>query len=753
MDATRWNRVKDVFAQALEKSGADRESFLSSTCAGDLELRAEVDSLLASHQDSASLLDAPAAAYFSGAALPDSDEGVLGQRLGPYRLVSVIAAGGMGAVYLAERADEEFEQQVAIKLIRPGFDSGQFLRRFLNERQTLAHLDHPHIAKLLDGGTAEDGRPYLVMEYIEGLPLDRFCEDRELGLEKRLDLFREVCGAVRYAHQNLVVHRDLKPGNILVTHEGVPKLLDFGIAKLLDPGLRAAGVATVEPLQALTPYYASPEQVRGDAITTASDIYSLGVILYQLLTGELPYELKTLAPAELLRVVGEEQPPPPSSALRNRAKAGSSALGSVPSDLDAIVLMALRKEPQRRYGSVEEFAADVERFQTNRPVVAGPDSFAYHAVKFLRRNRAAVVGSVLLAASLVGGIISTTWQAAIARTEATIATQVSELLVGIFEFSDPWKQTRGAEQPVSRLLESGVEKLEEREDLKPEIRASLFAVLGRVYQKLEDDPGSVVLLERAVELYRQEAHDFPEKQAEALHLLGIAQRRMDEAEAAEETLREALRLRRQVYGDRHEEVAATWNALGTALAHQGKFAEAERAYEQALEMRRRLHGEDHELVALSLSNLGDLAYDQGRERDEAAERQELLLLAEGRFREAVRIDRAALGEHLDLATVLNNLGMTLRELGRDQEAEESLRESLDMRRRLHGESHPQLATSLNNVGTLLYDRGDYLAAAELFQEAFDMVREPLGEDHLVVQAIRGNLEAARAEIDAEPVGG
>ncbi len=390
MSPERWLQVKKVFDSAVELEPDQRETFLSSICADDSDLRSEVNSLLAANSDACSRFDSPAI----------SADPLLGCQLGAYRILRRLGSGGMGAVYLASRADDQFRRLAAIKAIRPELLDDHTRRRFENERHTLAALDHPNIVRLLDGGTTQDGVPYLVMDYVEGQPVDVFCRERNLSIAERLELFRPLCAAVHYAHQNLVVHRDLKPANILVTPEGVPKLLDFGIAKLLRPSYAAATVGfTRTEAQPMTPEYASPEQILGQPITTASDIYSLGVLLYTLLTGAHPFQGRTHSSHELGMAICEGDPAKPSES------APTEIARQLRGDLDTIVLAAMRKEPQRRYASAEHLAEDLRRFLAGETVAARSDTWSYRARKFAGRHRVAMgtsaVALILLASLAV----------------------------------------------------------------------------------------------------------------------------------------------------------------------------------------------------------------------------------------------------------------------------------------------------------------------------------------------------------------
>jgi len=394
MTPERWQQLKQIFQSALERNPAERSAFLSQACAGDAELRSEVESLIASHDQAGDSIEAMAVEAATEMLSTNQTDSIVGKHIGHYRVLSPIGWGGMGTVYLAERADGQYRKKVAIKLIRPGMDADFIIRRFRNERQILADLDHPNIARLLDGGATEDGLPYFVMEYIDGMPVDLHCDNNCLPTRERLKLFQRVCSAVHYAHQRSIVHRDIKPSNILVTADGTPKLLDFGIAKLFDPQFSSdASDSTATTLTLMTPEYASPEQIRGEPITPASDLYTLGVLLYKLLTGHRPYRFRTRQPHEIARVICEEEPEKPSTAVARAEEVpstdGKAVITLTPEsvsktregeamqlrrllsgDVDSIVMMAIRKQPEQRYASVEEFSDDIGRHLAGMPVIA-----------------------------------------------------------------------------------------------------------------------------------------------------------------------------------------------------------------------------------------------------------------------------------------------------------------------------------------------------------------------------------------------
>ena len=526
MTPERWEQMKGLFASALERSPDDRSEFLRKACGSDEGLLAELEQLLSSYESNKSISDEP-----------PSGDGLTEQKIGSYRIVRQIGVGGMGAVFLAVRADDAFSKRVAIKLVRTGVDTQAVLKRFRQERQILAPLDHPNITKLLDGGTTEQGLPYFVMDYVEGTRIDRYCDTHKLSINERIALFREVCSAVQYVHQNLVVHRDLKPSNILVTADGVPKLLDFGIAKLLKPDIFTLSLdATVAEFRPMTPGYASPEQVRGEPVTTASDVYSLGVILYELLTSCRPYKLKGDNPDEIRQAVCEQEPEKPSITLtqldQDRASPNKSLTAesvaalraTVPEklrrqlagDLDNIVMKALRKEPQRRYSSAEQLSDDLRRYLEGLPVAAHPDSRTYRAGKFVRRHKLGVAAAALLVLSLLAGVLGTTWQMRVAQRERARAQQqfndVRKLTTSfLFEFHTAIQDLPGSTPARQLLVQRALEYLNKLA-VQSQSDAALQRELAEAYLKvgdvqgnpygpnLGDKPGAVRSYQRALEI-------------------------------------------------------------------------------------------------------------------------------------------------------------------------------------------------------------------------------------------------------------
>jgi tetratricopeptide (TPR) repeat protein len=455
MTPERWRQIEEIFHGAVDRAPTERSEFLDRQCGDDRELRVEVESLLAQQVADAFFaapIESAAHAVSHGAA-----DARIGQRIGAYRLTALIGQGGMGAVYCGVRDDDQYRKQVAIKLVKRGMDTESLLRRFRHERQILASLDHPHIARLLDGGTTDDGVPYLVMEYIEGQPITSYCEARALTIPERLQLFLKACAAVTYAHQNLVVHRDLKPSNVLVTAAGEPKLLDFGIAKLLGGGDADEAPKTVTALHLMTPDYASPEQVRGLPITTASDVYSLGAVLYELLSGERAHRFKSYSPLDIERTVCDTDVEKPSTVI-GRATGSARLRRHLAGDIDNIVLMAMRKEPERRYSSVEQLADDIRRYLERRPILARQDTFGYRAGKFVRRNRLGVASAAVIILTLVAGLTMTAYQARRAERQFQQVRRLANTV--LFELSDQIAALPGSTQARELVAKTGLEYLD-----------------------------------------------------------------------------------------------------------------------------------------------------------------------------------------------------------------------------------------------------------------------------------------------------
>jgi serine/threonine-protein kinase len=678
-----------------------------------------------------------------------------------YRILSELGRGGYGTVYLAERADGEFRQRVAIKrLASAQLTSAEAVARFRQERQILARLEHPGIARLLDGGQLADGAPFLVMEYVEGERIDQWADARRLDARGRVALFVAVCDAVEAAHQRLVVHRDLKPGNILVGADGAPKLLDFGIAKLLDPASADWTVAETRlGASPLTLRYASPEQLRGEPIGTTTDVYSLGVVLYELLAGRSPYAGRDESLPALSRAICELEPPPPSAAPRVPRDAEVTAPGwerveamptAVPrrrtdlaGDLDAIVLRALRKDPGARYPSVAALAGDLRRFLDGRPVEARRGSRLYRVSKFARRHRLAIAAAAALLALGAGWAASLAVQLERTRTERDKARQTARFLTEIFENSDP-DATRGETVTARSILDAGAERIERELAGQPAVRAGLMATIGHVYHELGLHEPAEKQLEGALALLRADPGADPESLAAAAEALGTL--RLDQARFVEaaDLLRAALAHHEREHGRRSEDVARLLNDLGTLEWERDDFAAAEPLLVEALETRRALHGARGAELAETLNNLALLYQEQGK-----------LDQAEPLFRESLEIRRASDAGPGRVARAIGNLALLLDDKGDYGAAEALYRESLAMEVEVYGAEHPVVANTLNNLASIRYRGGDYAEAEALLRRSLDLQVRTYGAEHPQPAITRGNLSfvlAAQGRFaEAEPL--
>ncbi len=775
MEPERWRRVQEIFAATAELPPVERDSFLNDQTGDDEALRREVESLLAADSESEEFLEQPALPGRISQILADGPSEQVEGNIGPYRLLRKLGEGGMSRVYLAVREDG-FQRLVALKVIRRGLKSDDLLHRFRTERQILAGLDHPNIAKLLDGGSTEDGLPYFVMEYIDGIPVDEYCDRNRLTVFQRLQLFLDICAAIQYAHQNLVVHRDIKTSNILVTADGSAKLLDFGIAKLLKPEQFPVPVElTATMLRPMTPFYASPEQVQGRAITTASDVYSLGVLLYKLLTGHLPYQVDSRTAKEVERAVVEVPPERPSTAVNRVETVPSHGNGDgettitpeavsrarsvqphqlkriLTGDLDTILLAALRKEPQRRYGTVEQFAEDVRRSIDGLPVRAHKDSLRYRARKFVQRNRVPIGVATTIGALLFGFAVTMAVQASrialerdAAQHERDRAEQVVTFLQEIFRVSDP--NVQGGETITAReILDSGAQRVTRELQDQPEVQATLMQAIGNVYRNLGLYELAEPLLREALKVRRQVLGGDHPAVAQSLNNLGVVLRQRGDYDGAEPLFNEALEMRRRYHvGVDHPDLAESLNNLALLHQERGRYPVAEKLMREAIVIQRAVEGGSGTELAALLANLGILLTEVG---DWAG--------AEPPFREALKLRREALGEdHALVADSLNDLGVFLGIQGDLESAEGMLREALAMRRRSLSPDNPILAESINNLGRLLREKGDFPGAEELYREAISIREKQLGRDHRLVaihihnlgQVLQAQGKLAQAEV-------
>lgn len=749
-------KIVELFTAALELEETEREEFLRGAQFTP-EIRKEVSRLLAAHEAAGDFLESTDSRKKAALVGFTENETRTGSTFGPYTVTRELGRGGMGVVFLAERKGDDFQQRVALKIIRGGPTTTEIHQRFLRERRILAGMEHPGIARLLDGGITDEGVPYFAMEYVEGEPITDYCDRNQLDLKARLSLFVEVCRTVQYAHGRLIVHRDLKPTNILVTPQGKTRLLDFGIAKLLEEG------EDTEPLtrqghQALTPGYAAPEQVRDEPITTATDVYSLGILLYHLLTGRLPYSFRGKNSLEWAVMVCETLPQAPSTVLDHGMEddpdrqSGPSTLGLpqnfslvrwsrlLQGDLDTITLKALRKEPSRRYVSAEALADDLERYLQGLPVKARTPTIRYRASRFIHRHRLGVLVAAFLLISLTLGLAGTAWQASVAARERDRATleaqkaeEVKDFVISLFEASNP-AESKGAEITARELLDRGAERIEEELSVQPTLQAEMLEVIGGVNLSLGEYPQAEAFFLQALDL-RQSIHDPPAVIALTTRRVADAKQVLGQYEEAETLYRKALGLQRKELGSESPEVGQTLNDLAVTLAKEGKFREAKPIYQESLAIQRQFLGEEHPDTIQTIANLGTLYGELGDY--EAAERT---------FRETLALCHKVFGgDHPRTTTELSNLATVLSYRGHYEEAEKIHRETLEAKRRILGPDHPDLGTTLNNLAVVMMKQGHFAEAEPLNRQVLALDRQALGEQHLWVAFDLDNLAAVVRE--------
>jgi serine/threonine-protein kinase len=801
IDPETWRRIDAVLDRALELPPSERAAFVEAECGGDPNVLAHVRELLASADRASEFLERPvdevAGDLLGAAGIPDAgaDALVPGAEVPPWKVVREIGRGGMGAVYLAERADGQFQQRAALKVIREGLRGG-FRDRFLQERRILARLEHPRIARLLDGGFLPDGRPWFAMEYVDGVPITEYADRERLSVEERADLFVDVCDAVAHAQRHLVVHRDLKPSNVLVADDGAPRLLDFGIAKIFaDPGgeagdgASASGALTMRPTaltrdgaRLLTPEYAAPEQLRGEEVTTATDVWALGCILFELLCGRHPYASHLDTPGALEHAVltGDSQQlpravtEPAASARRTTTRALRRRLRG---DLANIAARALAREPAERYATAADLGADIRNWRRGMPVSARAPSFRYRAAKAIARNRLAVGAAGAVVVALTTGLAVATWQARRAELEAERATAVKEFLQSLFAETDP-DLAQGEDPRASELLARGSERLDTELADQPELRAELLQTIGVLHYRLSeyersaallrqavalrverfgpddsrvaetlghlgatilamsDYPAADSLLSRALEIQRRTLRSGDPALATAAGNLAAVRRELGRLEEAEALYREALELDRETFGSESEPVASDLSNLAYALVHAGRLDEAESLNREALAIRRRLHPGDHTLTATSLANLGHVLTLRGK-LDEA----------EAALNEALAMRRRLFPNgHQHTASVLRVLAF-LKQRADDLDGAEALfAEALEMSRRLLGDVHFDVANDLNGLASIAYFKRDFSTSRERFAEALTIFEELLPEGHATVLTVRGNLATVALEL-------
>jgi eukaryotic-like serine/threonine-protein kinase len=787
LDPDRWRLLTPHLDAALELTGLERAHWLASLRARDPALADELHPLIAEYEAlerEGFIADVPEPpAEPSAPPVPDDGGTLVGQTVGAYTLTSYIGHGGMGTVWLGRRSDGRFEGLAAVKLLNAALVGRAGEERFTREGTILARLAHPSIAHLIDAGVFRGGQPYLVLEYVQGESIDRYCDDRRLDLHARIHLFLDVLAAVGHAHANLVVHRDIKPSNVLVRTDDVEgglhaprvKLLDFGIAKLLerDPDSDASIQVTNESGFALTPAFAAPEQLTGGAVTTSTDVYALGVLLYLLLGGQHPAGEGHRSPADLIANVVDNDAPRLSDAIArprvesaadsatDRAVAIAGRRSTTPDrlrralrgDLDTIVATALKKDPRERYPSVTAFATDLRNYLARRPISARPDTWTYRTATFARRHArgvAAATGVVLLVAGLIAFYTTrlaiegerARLESERARFEAEKSAKVTELLIGLMTGADPYatRETRG-EPTVRALLDAGPARVQKELAGHPELQAEILTVIGRIYQRLGLHDKARPLLEQGLGLARRTMGADHVRVAQSLNDLGVLLRDKSDYRAAIAALEEALAIRRRRLGDEHKDVAVTLVELGRAHAESGHLDRAEPLFRSALAIRRRVFGEVHRDTATSLSSVGLLLWERGN-----------LAGAESHLRQAMTITRKVLpDDHPDLSSSINNVGLIVQARGDYAAAEALFRQSLAIDRQTVGEQHVNVVLALNNLSHPLREQGRYVEAAAALDKAIAIARSIRGDDHptmAMVMVNRARVHLARGEARA-----
>jgi eukaryotic-like serine/threonine-protein kinase len=778
MDSVRWQRVQSLFHEAADLPEDEQRQFLETQCADDTTLVSDVLILLREDANGSSMLDRDVA-QIAQQIFDDSTPGAFPfRRVGPYRIIKALGAGGMGVVYLAER--EDLGSQVAIKLLRDAWLSPSRRGRFASEQRTLAQLNHPFIARLYDADTSPDGTPFFVMEYVEGLPLNEYCRIHRCNVAERLRLFRSVCEAVLYAHQHAVIHRDLKPSNILVKDDSAVRLLDFGIAKHLQ-SLGDDVSQTIPGMRMMTPAYAAPEQIRGEQVGVQSDVYSLGVVLYQLLAGRLPFDVSNRTPAQAEKVLTEQEAEKPST-VAAKSSAGTkerqpevSASKAEWADLDVLCLTAMHKDVRQRYQSVEALIRDIDHYLKGEPLDARPESESYRLRKFVSRHRRAVITAATVFAVVTGLVVFFTVRLTIARNaalaEAARTQRIQKFMTNLFQGGDSAAGPADSLRVVT-LLDRGVQEAESL-NTDPEVQAELYGTLGSIYQKLGKYDQADSLLQKALNQRKSLFGPDSPQVAESLVALGLLRSDQARLDAAEKLVREGLEIDKRRLPSNHPVFVKTLLAFGKILAERGSYDEAlqtlneavkidsapgvapsdlasslsaladaqymaghydlsDSLYRRALEINRRLYGPRHPLVSEELGNLGSIQQDLGYyQKAEAFDRQ------------ALDIDRAYYGEESPTtAKSLRMLGRALLYQKKYDDAEAALQEALAIQEKAFGPAHPEVADTVNELGNLASLRGNYEEAEKRFLREADIYRSVYGDHHYLVAIALSNVAYA-----------
>ncbi len=733
LDKKSWEKIGQIYEILSDFSKEKREEYYLKNGIKN-EIRTELEILIE--------LESPANSYFeklsqnviSPAIFEMSDLPPSSGKVYKYKILKKIGRGGMGSVYLAERDDDAYKSQVAVKILRRGLKNKEIIEGFRAERQILAKLNHPNITHLLDGGMTTDGRPYFVMEYVEGKPITQYCDEKKLSLTKRIDLFKQICDTLAYAHQNLVIHRDLKPANILVTDEGIVKLLDFGIAKFIDdkPVLINNKISTEKRL--LTPEYASPEQIKGEQMNTSSDIYQIGLVFYKLICGYLPFTFQKKTFTETEQIILKHIPLAPSAKLaendnqelktiaENRSANSFALKNELKKDLDYIALMALQKDPKKRYKSILEFKEDLKRYQNGYPVISRGKNIPYRTTKYIKRNKFNIAVAILFIMMLFSFAFiynfSVTEQRNYAQQEATKASQVTSFLIDLFEANDP-NMAQGIDFTASELLEMGKERISMLEDV-PEVQADLYEITGQIYRRLGQFEEAEQLYNTALDIRINIFGPEHQETVKLYNQFGLLYSDLGEFDRAEEILRRALDMTSDTYSITDPVRTETMTNLAYVLRRTGDYVNAEQMYRESYRNRVRNLGHEHPSTIENLSSIGVTLLNKGDYNGAKSILQDVLQL---------RLNTLGTS-HPDVAMSMNSLGAVLLNIGQFEVAEGYFRESLNIRTKLYGENHPKVALTMNNLGITLREQGYLDDAFYYMDKAFNIRKESLGEHNI-----------------------
>ncbi len=737
MDSTRWQRMQNLFHCAADLPQSEQPDFLRSACADDEKLASDVLAMLEHDKAGVSLLDRRLADVaeqtLESALAPRTGE------FGPYRVLSVLGEGGMGVVYLAERAD--LGNRVAIKVLRDAWLSPSRRERFASEQRTLAQLNHPSIAQIYDADTLADGTPWFVMEYVEGVPLTQYCREHHSSIEERLQLFRSLCEAVQYAHSNTVIHRDLKPSNVFVKSDGTVRLLDFGIAKQIE-SLDVPVDQTMTGLRLLTPAYAAPEQIRGERVGTHTDVYSLGVILYELLTGQLPFDLSNLTPAEAATIITEHEPGRPSAAVKRGGIELVSLNKASWADLDVLCLTAMHKDPQRRYRSVEALIRDVDHYLADEPLEARPDTVRYRIGKFVGRNRRPVTAVALVFAVVMGLVIFFTVRLAKARNtaeaQAAQTQRIQQFMMNLFQGGDE-AAGPASDMKVTTMLDRGVQEAQAL-STDPKAQADLYQTLGSIYQKLGKFDRADTLLRQALD--ERKSLFGPDSTEAAESLVALGQLRSDQAQykEGEKLIREGLQIDQAHLPRDSAQLLSAESALGSIMASQGNYDQAIQILDGVVRVQSAVGAPQSAALANSLSDLATAHYQAGH-----------YPIADSLYRKVLDMHRQLYGpRHPAVANDLADLGAVQQDLGYYTEAEKFCRQALDIAQSYYGIDNPKTAADLTAVGRTLEYQNKFDDATVMLRQALAIQERVYGPVHpAVAEAVNelGNVAAMQDHYD------